>query len=349
MRWGSPELFWLAVAPLAALLLWVFGAMARRRLIARMGTAALIGRLLSTYSPQRRLTRQFLSGLGLVLLLVALWRPQFGRRPEALHRTGIDLAIAFDISKSMLAKDVPPSRIDAARAVLDELAGRLVGDRLALVPFAGVAFTQSPLTDDTSAIKLYLNSLDPAKMPIGGTNLAMAIDEGVKLLAGSGDKISGRSRALLLLTDGEDVSPGQGEAARKSAQKAAEAGVKLFAIGVGTQVGEPIPLYDANGQHAGYQRSTDGKPIYSKLNSKLLEELTRAADPGEPNAVRVFTYDGNQDVATPIVNALDQLQKATIEASIRHQYGEKFQWVLLPAVLLLLAELLVSERRKKTS
>lgn len=351
MRWGQPDLLWVCAVPLAALLLWIYGAAVRRRLVARAGHLPLVQKLVSTFSPQRRLIKQFLFGLALVLLAVTLLRPQFGRRPEALRQSGIDVAIAFDISKSMLARDVPPSRLQAARTLLTRLAALMTGDRIALVPFAGVAFTQSPLTADNSAIRLYLDSLDPQQMPVGGTNLGMAITQATQLLVGRADKAenTGRSRVILLLTDGEDVAPGAGEAAKKAAQKAAEAGIKLYAIGVGTMVGEPIPLVDGNGQHAGYQKGLDGKPIYSKLNLPLLETLAQLADPQNVKAKHVWAYDGTTDVAAELAAALGDLQKTTLEASIRHQFGEKFQYALLPAILLLLAELLLAERRRRVT
>lgn len=349
MRWGNPDLLWVCAVPLLAIALWIYGAAVRRKLLARAGHVPLIQKLLATFSPQRRLTKQFLCGMALLLLSVTLLRPQFGRRPEALRQSGIDVAIAFDISKSMLARDVPPSRIQAARDVLGRLVQTLTGDRIALVPFAGVAFTQSPLTADNSAIRLYLDSLDPQQMPVGGTNLGMAITQATQLLTGHSDKAenTGRSRVLLLITDGEDVTAGTGEAAKKAAQKAAEAGVRIYAIAVGTMVGEPIPLVDSNGQHAGYQKGSDGKPIYSKLNLPLLEELARLADPQNLKGKHVFSFDGTTDVAAELAGVLGDLQKTTLESSIRHQFGEKFQYVLFPAILLLLAELLVSERRRK--
>ena len=349
MRWGNPDLLWVLVIPVLAVVAWIYGALIRRRLIARAGHAPLVQKLLATFSPQRRLIKQFLIGVALLLACLTALRPQFGRRPEALRQTGIDVAIAFDISKSMLARDVPPSRLQAARELLGRMMHQLSGDRVALVPFAGVAFTQSPLTADNSAIRLYLDSLDPAQMPVGGTNIAQAITKSTELLTGSKDKAenTGRSRVLLLLTDGEDVAPDAGAAAKKAAQKAAEAGIKIYAIGVGTMVGEPIPMVDANGNHAGYQKGTDGKPIYSKLNLPLLQELARLSDPQDPKGKKVWAFDGTTDVAAELTGSLSDLQKTTLETSLRHNFGEKFQYILLPAILLLLAEMLVPERRRR--
>ncbi len=349
MRWGQPEYWWLLALPAVAIAAWVYGHLVRRHLARKAGDHPLVARLLATLSPERRLLKQLVVGLALLLAVLAAVRPQYGRRPEALKQTGVDVAIAFDISKSMLARDVQPSRIDAARQQLAALLAQLKGDRVALVPFAGIAFTQSPLTADQSAIRLYLDSLDPQKMPVGGTNLGAAIDRGVELLTGAGDRGEGggRSRVLLLITDGEDVAGDQGAAAKEAAQKAAEAGIKIYAVAVGTRLGEPIPIVNPDGTHAGYQKDSAGKPIYSKLDVKLLEELARLADPAATDEQRVFQYDGSRSIAPVLHDELDTLQKSTMEAALRHTYGEKFQYALLPAVLLLLLDLLVGERRRR--
>lgn len=349
MRWGAEALWWLAFTPVLAVALFAFGHVARKQIIERAGDNRLVQRLIETVSMERRLFKQLLVVLGLGALALAAMRPQYGRRPEPLRQTGIDVAIAFDISKSMLARDVQPSRIEAARLELEALLDTLSGHRMALVPFAGVAFTQSPLTADKSALRLYLDSLDPKQMPVGGTNLAMAIEQGVNLLTGSedrGDKAS-RSRVLLLITDGEDVASAKGEAAKAAAKKAAEAGVLIYAVAVGTRLGEPIPILNDDGTHAGYQKDSAGKPIYSKLNTELLDALADLADPEDVDAIRVFHYDGTASMAGPLAESLGALQQSTLESSRRDRYGEKFQYALLPAILLLLLDLLLGERRRR--
>ena len=348
MKWDLGML-WLLAAPALAIAAYVYGHVKRRRLLARAGNTVLVRRLLSTFSLEKRLFKQLLVVLAVGAATAAALRPQYGRRPEAVRQAGIDVAVAFDISKSMLARDVQPSRLGAAQGLLQQLLNLLVGHRVALVPFAGIAFTQSPLTADKSAVRLYLESLDPRQMPVGGTNLAMAIEEGVKLLTSEGDRgdRASRSRVLLLVTDGEDVADAQGEAARAAARKAAEGGVRLYAVAVGTRLGEPIPILNDDGTHAGYQRDSSGKPIYSKLNLTLLEELVKLASPDDPDRSRVFLLDGNTAAAVDLANELDHLQKTTMESSVRHKHGEKFQYVLIFAVFLLLFDLFVGERRRR--
>lgn len=351
MKFGADDLWWwLWLLPVAAAGLWVYASVRHKALVEKVGRHPLVRRLLASYNPEARLLKQLLVGLALCLMVFAALRPQFGVKPRTLKRSGMDIAVAFDISKSMLARDVAPSRLVAARTQLLALIEQLTGDRVALVPFAGVAFTQSPLTHDDGAIRLYMNALDPQQMPVGGTHLAAAIRESLRLLTSVEDKADEggqRSRVILLITDGEDVASELGEDAKAAAKEAAEKGVKIFAVAVGTKLGEPIPIVKADGTHAGYQKDSFGKPIYSQLNLGLLEQLADLADPEAVEAARVFHFDGGAPVAESLVKALGGLQRAAMESSLRQAYGEKFQYVLGPALLLLIAEMLIRERRRR--
>lgn len=350
MRWGYPTFKWVMYAtPVIVVLLFYWAHVVRRRLLAKTGHVPLVRRLLATFSMERRLFKQLLVVLGVTALAITAARPQYGQRPEPVRQSGIDVAIAFDISKSMLARDVQPSRLKAAQEELRQLLDTLVGHRVALVPFAGIAFTQTPLTADKSAIRLYLRNLDPRQMPVGGTNLGQAIERSVELLTAQGDRgdRASRSRVVLLITDGEDVADASAETAKAAARKAAENGVLVYAVAIGTRLGEPIPIVNPDGSHAGYQRNKAGKPIYSKLNIELLEELARLAAPSDPDAERVFHYDGSASMATALAKSLDGLQKSLMENSIRRTHNERFQLTLLIAILLLLADLMVGERRRR--
>ena len=351
MRFAYADLWWLYAAPLLGLALMLYAAARRRAARAALADPHLIAALTATLSVERRLIKLALTLLALAALTAAALRPQFGRRSEVQQQSGIDIAVAFDISKSMLARDVQPARLDAARALLGELIQQLSGHRLALIPFAGIAFTQSPLTADKSAFRLYLRGLDPQQMPVGGTNLAMAIREGVQRLSGEGDRgdKASRSRVVLLITDGEDLSAASGEEVKKAAAEAKEAGVLLYAVAVGTRSGEPIPILNKDGTHAGYQRDRQGKPIYSKLNVTLLEEIGRLSDPERPDAQRVFVLDGARDLSLELSQAFGQLQKSRLEGAVRHRYGERFFYPLALALALLLAEALMSERARRAT
>lgn len=360
MRIAYLHLWWLSLLPILALGLMAYASWRRRQVTQALGERHLIELLKGSVSLEKRLTKATLLWLGLIGLTLTALRPQFGRRAEIQHQVGIDVAIAFDISKSMLARDVYPSRLDAARHELTTLVEALYNHRVALIPFAGIAFTQSPLTADKSAFRLFLRGLNPQHMPIGGTNIAMAIREGTKRLSGSadrGDKLS-RSSVLLLITDGEDLATQQAKEEIKTAVKEAnEAGVLIYAVGVGTLSGEPIPIFNKDGTHAGYQRDREGRPIHSRLNLDLLREIVSESLPaeisGDPEELakyqklkRVFLLDGHNALSVELAESFSKLNQHKLSDSIQHRYGEKYAYALIPALILLLLELIISDRRK---
>ena len=349
MRWGYLEHLWICAAPLLVLALYAYGRWRRNLQVRRAGDHFLVEKLLKSVSPERRMVKRFCVFFAIVLLTLAALRPQYGQEQTTVRKAGIDVAIAFDISKSMLARDVVPSRILAARTALKQLLTNISGDRVALVPFAGISFVQSPLTGDQSAIDMYLDELDPLQMPVGGTNIAEAIRRGTALLTGNADKgdRGARSRVILLITDGEDNHPDRAKAARAAAKQASEQGVLVLAVAVGTAMGEPIPILDEAGNHQGYVRGQDGQPVVSKLNLSLLEDLV--GTPTEAEGARVFQFNGENDVITPLTATLKSLQRSALEMAMRHRYNEKYQYLLFPAILLLLIESLLSDRRRRVT
>jgi len=351
MRWGSPDLLWLVVIPVLVLALYAYGHLVRRSLLAKLGEHRLVESLISTFSVQKRLMKQLVVFLAVVLLCVASIRPQYGRRAETLKYTGIDIAIVFDISRSMLVEDIAPNRLEASRQLVQTLLGRLQGHRVGLVPFAGVSYVQSPLTVDQGAIRMYLDQLDPLELSrrgAGGTNLAMAIKQGTRVLTGERDKgeDDNRSRVLLLITDGHDIPCEKGKAAREAAEAARAQGIQIMAVGVGTLSGHFVPQVDENGN------VTTLSSVESTLNLDVLEELTNpdsqcgTVDTDAENR-RVFEYDGSEQTTQVLVNAFDTLQQSAIADKTRHRYNEKFQYLVLPAIILLLGDLVLSERRRR--
>jgi Ca-activated chloride channel family protein len=364
MRIAYPNLWWLAILPAIALALMLYARWRRGQVTRALGDRHLIDMLTTSVSLEKRLIKAVMILLALGALVFAALRPQFGRRSEVQQQSGIDIAVAFDISKSMLARDVYPSRLDAARNLLTQVVNQMNNHRLALIPFSGIAFTQSPLTADKSAFRLFLRGLNPQQMPIGGTNLAMAISEGTKRLSSNsdrGDKLS-RSSVLLLITDGEDLAQETREEIKTAVKDANEAGVIIYAIAVGTVSGEPIPILNKDGTYAGYKRDRAGKPIHSKLNLELLRDIieqnTPTADPSAKDQdevakyrklKRVFLLDGHQDLVSDLATSFSKLKQHKLNSSIRHRYGEKYAYALIPALILLLLEMLISDRRKSST
>jgi Ca-activated chloride channel homolog len=274
-----------------------------------------------------------LLGTGLALLAVAAAGPQCGERSEIVRRNGIDLVVALDASTSMLARDVKPSRLERAKVEVSALLDRLRGDRVGLVVFAGESFVQCPLTTDYSATKLFLRAVDPGNMPQQGTAIAAALQEARRVLDGGARGQAGK--AVLLVTDGED---NEGEALQ-AAQELGEAGIHLYAVAVGSEEGEPIPLTDAKGNVTGYKKDRDGRTVLTRTDLPGLRELTARA------GGRVLTAGGADLGVAAMVEELEKLQKGELESRLAVQYDDRYPYVAWPAFALLCAAAALGEGR----
>lgn len=346
MRYGSPESFWLLAAVGALLVLHVVRLARRGRRLARAGDPALIARLTDSASVPMQVLRVLLLCAGLSLLVLAAARPQLGGTAVKTRQAGIDIVLALDVSQSMDAKDVAPSRLLAARYLLEGVLTRLGANRVGLVPFAGIAFPQCPLTNDFSAIRVYLRDLRTDTIPLGGTAIGRAVVQGIRLLGGAepatgeeGPAVAqprlAKERVIVLITDGEDHESEPLQAAESAAQE----GIRVFAVGIGSVAGEPIPLYHPDGSLQGYLKDRDGKFVYSRLDEETLKAVAE-----KTNGLYLPYGEGTADALS---KALDELEKTELEASIRRQYDERFQYALAPGLLLLLLEALLGDRVRR--
>ncbi len=335
MRFANPMLLWLLlVAPLLIVGLalryeW------RRRMLARLGHLPQIQRLAASVSVPRRLLKAALLVLGTTLLVLSLARPQAGERSTMAPALGIDIVVALDFSKSMLAKDVYPSRVERAKAELGRLIDALGGDRVGMVAFAGETLSY-PLTTDYRAAKLFWRDMTPMDMPVGGTAIGKAIVAATRLLEGVRGKGPPRSQVILLLTDGEDHESEPEEAAKE----AAELGIRIFAVGIGSASGEPVPMLNEDGTGAGYMKRPDGTVVTTRLDIKTLRKIATATK-------GVFkVIDPKNFAVDPVLRELAKLKKTESKARLIKHYDEVFHWFLLPAFLLLLLEATIRERRE---
>jgi Ca-activated chloride channel family protein len=278
--------------------------------------------LVSSRWRQRRALRLALGGLGLSLLLVAWAKPTLGEARESITRRGIDLVIALDASRSMLASDVAPNRLTAARAAVEQLLGKLAGDRVGVVAFARDAFVQAPLTTDYDAARLYLRAVDPLQMQQGGTALAGALREARGLFERA--EHGAQDRAVLVVSDGEDWEGGAAEEARALAG----AGAHVYTLGVGTRAGAPVPIVDGQGRLTGYEKDAQGSPVLTRPDPEALGAIAAAGNGA------AFFEDGAVDVA-PVAATLERLQKGELGATTRVTGLDRYQWFALPGVLLL--------------
>ncbi len=333
-RLADPGALWLLLAVAALAALGVARLAGRRALLGRIAgpRAALVAPRAGGGRPAARLG---LSLTGLALLALALSRPQCGTRTEPVRRSGVDLVVAIDVSRSMLARDVAPDRLTRARLEVGALLDRLGGDRIGLLVFAGEAFVQCPLTTDAGAARLFLRAVGPGSVPQPGTDLGNALRGAAEVLDAAGDA-RGRTRVVLLVTDGEDLEGGAAAAARALS----DAGVRIFALAVGTPAGAPVPLLDAQGKITGYEKDRRGEPVVTHLDLAALQAI---AERGGGEVYQIGSPDRGPAAFLP---ALDRLARSEVESRITLEYEDRYALAAFPAFLCLLAGLLLGEARR---
>lgn len=333
---AQPWSLLLAGVGLAAGLLGIWIALGRRRRVLGLITEdRFAARLTPGVSQLLPALQSGLYGVALLLFAIALGEPQCGSSSELTKRRGIDVVVALDASKSMLARDVPPSRLERAKLELSTLLDDLKGDRVGLVVFAGDAFIQCPLTSDYAAAKMFLRAVDPEQMQQGGTNIGEALELSKKVLT-SADR-GAKDRVIILLSDGEDLSGEIQEAVEGLKQE----NIKIFTVGIGSETGEPIPMFDRRGNMVGYQKDANGETVLTRLDRTALESLAQATG-GE------FFYAPRAVAMNDVAARVDKLQKSELESRVTVRYDERFQQYLIPGLLLLALGMLVpgSARRR---
>jgi Ca-activated chloride channel family protein len=340
MSWADGQALWLlALLPAAVGALW-WNAARRQRATEMFGKSATVERLIAGRAQWWRVTRATLMIVGAALVIVAFAGPQYGSRTRVLRKRGIDIVIALDFSKSMLAADVHPSRIKRAKGELEHLLSDLDGDRVGLVAFAGDAMA-FPMTVDYSAVRLFLRDLGPMDMPVGGTAIGKALVASKRLIESSNESRGSegpdrRSRVVLLLTDGEDHE-GDPIAA---AEELSAAGIKVYAVGIGSGSGEPIPSYTADGTLTGHMKDADGRLVMTSLSPENEETLTEIASITGGEYVRA--EEGTVGV-TEIRTELAKLQASERKARRVTVHENRFALALLPGFLLIVLEAILPE------
>ena len=332
MQFGNKDFLWLLLA-LPALVLFFWRASRRRQqLLAQFIQARLLSALTIGVSPARRKIRFGCLVTAVALLIIALGRPQYGFDLQKVEQRGLDIVVAIDTSKSMLAEDIAPNRLERAKLAALDLMQRSKSDRLGLVAFAGDAFMECPLTFDNTAFQQCVQALNVNTLPQGGTAIATAIQT-----AQAAFKEGDHFKVLVLFTDGEDnVNSGEALAA---AQDAARAGLKIFTVGIGTATGTLLRITDANG-NSDYIRDPDGNVVKSHLNETLLQQIA-AATGGFYLPLR-----GANTMQTICARGLAPLPRVEGEERLVRRYHEQYRWPLAAAVLLLLTEMFLPERKR---
>jgi Ca-activated chloride channel family protein len=328
--------FWLIVGMLvcaAAILFISFSTARRRQKLAQFAAPQLLPILTANVSQARRRLKGALFVLGLACLFLALARPQWGNRWIDLRRKGIDILIGFDISKSMLAPDIKPSRLQRAKLAVRDFTARLASDRIGLLPFAGTSFLICPLTTDYDAFNASLDALDTNTIPKGGTNIGRAIQDAGRVLAGELNH-----KILILITDGEDLS----QDALKAAAVAKQEKMVIYTVGVGTPQGELIPLPDAGGGAGNFVKDEQGEFVTSKLDEKTLAAIAETT-----GGIYVPLGSMGQGLDAVYEQKLALIPKEEQAKRKKKVPIERFQWPLAAAVLLFSLEFLLIGRRRK--
>jgi Ca-activated chloride channel family protein len=332
MHWVRPEylnLLW-GLPLLGAFFIWSFRR--RRRRLRTFAGPALAARLTSEYSRLKSAARALLLAGFFAFGILALARPQWGIKQETVRRKGVDVIAALDTSFSMGAEDVAPDRLSKAKSEIRGLVSRLKGDRIGLVAFAGTAAVQCPLTLDYGAAVLFLDIASTDMIPQPGTSLAAAIETATSAFIAREKKY----KVLVIVTDGEDLE-GQVEGAVK---KAVEGGVVIYAIGVGSPEGRPIPMRDANGAIMDYRKDANGQVVVSRLDERSLAEI--ASETGG-RYFRATTSEGELD---QIYDEISRMEKKQLESRLYQNFEDQFQYPLSVAVACLAAALWITERRR---
>ncbi|MCL4538076.1 MAG: VWA domain-containing protein, partial [Bacteroidetes bacterium] len=283
------------------------------------------------YSRSKGMVRSGVWILAVVFLLIAASDPQIGTKLETVKQSGIDIYILLDVSLSMQAQDIQPSRLDKAKLEISNLIQELHGDRLGLIVFAGEPFVQFPLTTDYSAANLFLNAASTSSVPEQGTAIAAAINLAVK----SFDYRTNTEKVIVLFTDGEDH---QGDI-KGAIENAKKHNIRIFTIGLGSPEGAPIPIYNDQGQQIGFKKDDKGNIVLTKMEPATLEEI--ASETGG----KYFQGANGRDELGIIYNNLSKIKKTEFGEKRVTDYEDRFYYFLAPAILLLLVEFFMSERK----
>lgn len=325
-RFENPAFLYLLIIIPVIIVIRLLEMCKRKLKLKKFGDLSLLKQLMPDVSSSRKSLKFWLMIAALALLIVMLARPQMGTKISQEKRKGIEVIISLDISNSMRAEDVVPSRLDKSKMLVENMVDNFTNDKVGLVVFAGDAFIQLPITSDYVSAKMFLQNTDPSLIATQGTDLAGAIELSSKSFTQQ-DKVG---RAILIITDGEDHEGGAIEAA----EKARKNGIRVFVLGVGSTKGSPVP--DGNG---GYMKDNSGQEVISVLNEEMCKQVAQAGG-------GAYIHVDNTSLAQRQLNdELTKLQKGDISSVVYSEYDEQFQAVGILVLILLIIEMLILERK----
>lgn len=330
-RFASPQYLYLLLVLLALTAIHYYIIYRKKQQVKRFGDPELTRQLFLGVSRWRPEVKFWLTMLALASFIVALARPQFGTRLDTRERMGIEAIIALDVSNSMLAEDVKPNRLEKAKMMVSNMVDGMSDDKIGLIVFAGQAFVQLPITSDYVSAKMFLETISPSMISVQGTDVAEAISLSMRSFTQQEDV----SRAIFVITDGEDNEGRAVEAARQAASQ----GVRVYVLGIGNPGGAPIPI-PGTGQ---YIIDNEGNTVVSKLSEEMCREIATA---GQGSYIYV---DNSSSAQKKLSEQLDRLAKAKMESQVYSEYDEQFQGFILIGLLFLLVDILLLERQSRST
>ena len=332
MRWAAFTYFQLLLFMPVVMIFFLFAFGRKKRALYEFARKGIIEKLTYSVSFRRQYIKASIIILGMIFLIIALARPQYGIKEELVTQKGIDIMLAIDTSHSMDAEDIKPTRLERVKLAIKDLILKLQGDRVGIVAFSGEAFLQCPLTIDYSAVDMMTDMLNTGVVPKPGTNIEKAIS-----VSGQAFKAKERQyKLLIIMTDGEETTGNALEAAKEAAGE----GIVIYTIGLGSPEGAPIPVHDKTGKIVDVRKDRAGKEVISRLDSKLLKEIAKTA------GGKYFSDTGSGKEVEEICNQILTMEKRDLQSNLYSNFEERFQYPLIAGFILLVVEFLISERAR---
>jgi len=328
-RFANPDFLYLLLVLPVLVTFYIIAGINRRKAIRKYGNPALLQQLMPEVSPKRQHLKFWILFAAVAALIFVIAGPQFGSKLETVKRNGVEIMVCLDVSNSMMAEDIKPNRLEKAKQMLAKMTEGFSNDKVGLIVFAGDAFTQLPITSDYISAKMFLSSINPSMVSSQGT----AIGEAINLAMRSFTPNEKSGKTILVITDGENH---EGDAV-KAAIAASEKNIKINVVGIGLAQGAPIPLPGTNN----FMKDKEGNVVVTQLNEKMCQEIAAA---GKGIYVRA---DNTNSALRTLQSEIDKMDKTELDSKVYSEYDEQFQMLAWIALIFLIAEYLILERKNR--
>jgi len=330
-RFANTDFLYLLLVLPVMVIFFIINEARKRKALKRIGDGELVTRLIPELSGIRPSIKFLLQLIGIASIIIILARPQFGSKLEEIKKEGVEVIIAMDVSNSMLAEDIQPDRLTRAKQALTRLIDNLDNDKIGLIVFAGDAYTQIPVTTDYISAKMFLSAIGPEMVPKQGTAIGSAIDLGMRSFTPG----EGKSRAMIIITDGENHE----DDPVSKAEEAAKAGIVIHTIGIGSADGVPVPVI--SGGKRDYLKDNDGNTVITRLDEDILRKIAITAGGS-------YVRASNSNIGLDeVFNEIRKMKKQELESKMYTEYNDQFQIFAAVALLLLLLDFLIMERKNR--